>query len=218
MPTILRLSSIAGGCNCHKSNKRHETCNPQQRIVPIRTQGSQQSRRPHVHGRQWRHSHQQWSGTQHIANNKGIDVIGCRGKIWRTVHQCQNGSLHATHSQRNGTSTNLHPHTNRQFNCPHTTDKQNYSQGVEGHGLEIPLVALPYAQDQYHFYWRHGTQNLADYWTEHHPVSHHKAFWPQILTSSKNMANKSFVKKIISTQAFVEQMAAQQQTIAAKVA
>jgi hypothetical protein len=32
------------------------------------------------------------------------------------------------------------------------------------------------------------------------------------------MANKSFVKKIISTQAFVEQMAAQQQTIAAKVA
>ncbi len=40
------------------------------------------------------------------------------------------------------------------------------------------------AQDQYHFYWRPGTQNLADYWTKHHPASHHKAFWPQIPTSS----------------------------------
>jgi hypothetical protein len=72
------------------------------------------------------------------------------------------------------------------------------------------------AQDKYCFYWRPGTQNLADYWTKHHPASHHKAFWPQILTSSKNMANKSCVKKILSTQALVEQMAAQQRTIAAK--
>ncbi len=40
------------------------------------------------------------------------------------------------------------------------------------------------AQDQYPFYWRPGTQILADYWTKHHPASHCKAFWPQILTSS----------------------------------
>jgi hypothetical protein len=74
------------------------------------------------------------------------------------------------------------------------------------------------AQDQYCFYWRPGTQSLADYWTKHHPASHHKSFWPQIITSSKSTANKSFVKKILSTPAFVEQMAAQQQTIAAKSA
>jgi hypothetical protein len=72
------------------------------------------------------------------------------------------------------------------------------------------------AQDQYRFYRRPGTQNLADYWTKHHPASHHKAFWPQILTSSKNTANKSCVKKILLTRVFVEQMAAQQQTILAK--
>jgi hypothetical protein len=94
------------------------------------------------------------------------------------------------------------------------------------------------AQDQYRFYWRPGTQNLVDYWTKHHPASHHKAFWPQILTSStskpatgvfpsshrnfhplttlKNTATKSFIKKILSTPAFVEQLASQQQTIAAK--
>jgi hypothetical protein len=57
---------------------------------------------------------------------------------------------------------------------------------------------------------------LADYWTKHHPASHHKVFWTQILASSKNMATKSFVKKILSTPAFVEQMAVQQQAIAAK--
>jgi hypothetical protein len=32
------------------------------------------------------------------------------------------------------------------------------------------------AQDQYRFDWRPGTQNLANYWTKHHPASHHKAF------------------------------------------
>jgi hypothetical protein len=84
------------------------------------------------------------------------------------------------------------------------------------------------AQDQYQFYWRPGTQNLADYWTKHHPASHHKAFQPQILTSSttdhenikmntpKNTATKSFVKNILSTPSFVEQMAANQRIIAAK--
>jgi hypothetical protein len=72
------------------------------------------------------------------------------------------------------------------------------------------------AQDQYQFYWRPTTQNLVDYWTKHHPASHHKAFWPQILTASKNTATKSFVKKILSTPAFVEHMEAQQRTIAAK--
>jgi hypothetical protein len=39
------------------------------------------------------------------------------------------------------------------------------------------------AQGQHRFYWRPGTQNLADYWTKHHPASHHKSFWSQILTS-----------------------------------
>ncbi len=34
------------------------------------------------------------------------------------------------------------------------------------------------AQDQYRFYWRPGTQNFTDYWTKHHPASHHKSFRP----------------------------------------
>jgi hypothetical protein len=51
MPTILRLRSITRGHNHHISSKQHGTRNTQQRIVPIRIQGPQQSLRPHVHGR-----------------------------------------------------------------------------------------------------------------------------------------------------------------------
>ncbi len=112
------------------------------KLFLFRTQGPQQSQRPHVHGRHRVHSHQQWSVTQHITDNKSSDVIGRRSQTWCIVHQCKNGSLHATHSQGNGTSTNLHPHTNQQLDCPHTTHQQNYAQGFKGHGHAIPLAAL----------------------------------------------------------------------------
>jgi hypothetical protein len=69
------------------------------------------------------------------------------------------------------------------------------------------------AQDQYWYFWRPGTQNLADYWMKHHPASHHKSFRPQILTPATDpeyvklttkMATitKSFVDKILMTPRF----------------
>ncbi len=85
------------------------------------------------------------------------------------------------------------------------------------------------AQDQYRYYWRPGTQNLADYWTKHHPAKHHKFFRPQILTSAtdpeyiklttpKNTAAKSFTKNILQTPLFAKQIATKQATIAARSA
>ncbi len=82
------------------------------------------------------------------------------------------------------------------------------------------------AQDQYRYYWRPGTQNLADYWTKHHPAKHHKFFWPQILTSAtdpeyiklttpKTTAAKSFTKNILQTPLFAKQIATKQATITA---
>jgi hypothetical protein len=38
------------------------------------------------------------------------------------------------------------------------------------------------AQGQFIYYWRPGTQNLADYFTKHHLASHHKANRPIFLT------------------------------------
>jgi hypothetical protein len=83
------------------------------------------------------------------------------------------------------------------------------------------------AQGQYRFYWRPGTQNLADYWTKHHPASHHKSFRPQILTSPtdpeylklttpKKTVSKTFVKNILKIPSFAEQIAAKQTTLAAQ--
>jgi hypothetical protein len=83
------------------------------------------------------------------------------------------------------------------------------------------------AQGQFCYYWRPGTQNFADYWTKHHPASHHKSFHPQILTSAidpeyikltgtpKINASKSFVKHILKSPLFAEQLAAKQKTLAA---
>ena len=69
------------------------------------------------------------------------------------------------------------------------------------------------AQGQYRFYWRPGTQNLADYFTKHHPASHHKSFRSQILTSPSNpeyaklltpkaTSTKSFIGKLLATPCF----------------
>jgi hypothetical protein len=85
------------------------------------------------------------------------------------------------------------------------------------------------AQDQYRFYWRPGTQNTADYWTKHHPASHHKSFHPQILTSAtdpeyqklttpRNTTGKAFVKKVLQTPQFAKQIAAKQMMLTARSA
>jgi hypothetical protein len=85
------------------------------------------------------------------------------------------------------------------------------------------------AQDQYRYYWRPGMQNLADYWTKHHPAKHHKFFWPQIptsptdpeyikLTTPKNTTEKSFTKNILQTPFFAKQIAKKQATITARSA
>jgi hypothetical protein len=83
------------------------------------------------------------------------------------------------------------------------------------------------AQGQFCYYWRPGTQNLADYWTKHHPTSHHKSFCPQILMSATDPdyikltgtprinASKSFIKHVLKSPLFAEQIAAKQKTLAA---
>jgi len=52
------------------------------------------------------------------------------------------------------------------------------------------------AQGQFRYYWRPGTQNLADYFTKHHPATHHKSVRPTILTA----ANDPEYRKLFMTQ------------------
>jgi hypothetical protein len=63
------------------------------------------------------------------------------------------------------------------------------------------------AQGQYRYYWRPGTQNLSDFFTKHHPASHHKSFRSQILTSPSDPAyTKLLTPKAASTKSFVTKL------------
>jgi hypothetical protein len=56
------------------------------------------------------------------------------------------------------------------------------------------------------YYWRPGTQNLADYFTKHHPTSHQKSVCPTILTSANGPKYTKLFKKPISTEKNEPQM------------
>ena len=50
-------------------------------------------------------------------------------------------------------------------------------QSTHRHGHALPLAPVLRHSRPFHYYWRPGTQNLADYFTNHHhhPTSHHKS-------------------------------------------
>jgi hypothetical protein len=75
------------------------------------------------------------------------------------------------------------------------------------------------AQGQFCYYWRPGTQNLADYFTKHHPTSHHKSIHPTILTPANDpkytklfktittaIMFKPQIKTLVSTKLFVKSL------------
>jgi hypothetical protein len=75
------------------------------------------------------------------------------------------------------------------------------------------------AQGQFCYYWRPGTQNLADYFTKHFPTSHHTSVCPTILTpandpeytklfetSTISVTFEPLIKALVSTKSFVKNL------------
>jgi hypothetical protein len=66
------------------------------------------------------------------------------------------------------------------------------------------------AQQQFRFYWRPGTQNLADYFTKHHAPSHHINTRPLYLTNpndpeyTKLLQTNTFAGKLLNTEKYKE--------------
>ncbi len=69
-------------------------------------------------------------------------------------------------------------------------------------------------------------ERVAEYWIKYHPAGHHKSFHPQILASAtdpeyqklttpRNTAAKTFVKKVLQTPQFAKQIAAKQMMLTA---
>jgi hypothetical protein len=74
-----------------------------------------------------------------------------------------------------------HPQTNTPIQTDNSTAHALLTNKIMPKALKAMDVRFHWlrcheAQDQCHFYWRPGTQNLAYYWTKHHLASHHKFF------------------------------------------
>ena len=63
------------------------------------------------------------------------------------------------------------------------------------------------AQGQFRYYWKPGTMNLEDYWTKHHPSSHHKNIRSSVLAPMKDLI-EFWARHMAST----EKMQAQKKT------
>jgi hypothetical protein len=75
------------------------------------------------------------------------------------------------------------PDANRLFHRPRSPHQQNFPQGTEGHGHEIPLDKMLRSPRSIPILLETGNTTLGRQLTKHHPTSHHKSFCSQILTS-----------------------------------
>jgi hypothetical protein len=63
-------------------------------------------------------------------------------------------------------------------------------KALKAMGMRFHWLRCRNAQGQFGCYWRPGTQNLADYFTKHHPATHHKTVCPTILTAVNDPEHK----------------------------
>ena len=73
---------------------------------------------------------------------------------------------------------------------------KNLRKALEAMDMRFHWLRCHDAQGQFCYYWRPGTQNLADYFTKHHPATHHKSVRPTILTA----VNDPEYRKLFVTQ------------------
>jgi hypothetical protein len=121
-----------------------------------------------------------------------------------------------------------HPQTQTPMQTGNSTAHALLPKVLKAMDMRFHWLRCHDAQGQFRYYWRPGAQNLADYWTKHHPASHHISFRPQILTlpsdpeytklfTKQATVTISFVDKILLTPKFQE-MAAKQHMVAARSA
>jgi hypothetical protein len=181
------------------------------------------------------------AGTEEIPINKGavLNILQIIKVVMSSAAEAELGALFINAktavSMRQTLKELGHPQTQTLIQTDNSTAHALLTNKILPKALKAMYMQFHWlhcraAQGQFCYYWRPGTQNLADYWTKHHPTSHHKSFRPQILTSAtdpeyikltgtpKINASKSFVKHILKSTLFAEQIAAKQQTLAAQSA
>jgi hypothetical protein len=185
MQTILGLGRHPPRHGPHLPRQQHGPCRPLRRILPIQTRRLQPRRRPHVYGRARRNPTQQWRRPKHLPNHKIGNVFGGRGCF---------GALYINATTAVPMRKTLEELGHPQPPTPMQTDNSTAfgvlnnkltPKATKAIDMHFHWLQCHDAQGQFRFYWRPGSTNLADYWTKHHPASHHRTFRPEILTSQK---------------------------------
>lgn len=68
-------------------------------------------------------------------------------------------------------------------NIANDIGKQKRSRAID---MRFYWIKDRIKQGHFDIFWRPGTENLADYWTKHHPASHHREMRPIVLNNSNS--------------------------------
>jgi hypothetical protein len=69
------------------------------------------------------------------------------------------------------------------------TVKQKRSKAID---MRFYWIRDRVRQNQFKIFWKKGTDNLGDYFTKHHPASHHRAMRPIFLHTNQALALVQF--------------------------
>jgi hypothetical protein len=137
--------------------------------------------------------HMFMAGRDYIPTNNGA-VLNILQIIWAVMSSTAEAELGALFI--NAKSAIAMRHMLKELGHPQPpkpmqTDKNLLTNKImpkvlEAMDMRFHLQQCCKAQGQFRYYWRPGTQNLADYFTKHHPASHHKANRPLFLTPHKD--------------------------------
>ena len=109
------------------------------------------------------------------------------GRIECTFHQCKNCCFNATNTNQTWSpaATARTPMQTDNTTTHALLTINNLPKALKAMDMRFHWVRCGNAQGQFRYYWRPGTQNLAYYFTKHHPATHHKTV-PTILTAVDN--------------------------------
>ncbi len=108
----------------------------------------------------------------------------------------QNSRFNATNANQTQTPTATHSNANRQRNSTCATHQQNPTKSTQGHGHAFPLATVPQRPRSILLLLTTWNTDLADYFTKHHPATHHWSVRPTILTA----VNNPKTRKLFETQ------------------
>ena len=111
---------------------------------------------------------------QHRTHNQTRHDISDRSQTSGTLHHGTQSCIHQNNIGGDGAKTAANPITNIQCNGIFSMQQKDTSRKEKEMDMQFHCLRDRECQKQFRIYWRPGKANYADYWTKHHPATHHK--------------------------------------------